>query len=385
MMFAEKKEIKKQEAVFPIKKGKHRVKIFEVLISRLYIFSVEFINTLPTNINQDVSSENYISQELSNFLNNKVADTGYLFMFQATGPDIFVRQFGDGIHGQTLLFIEAKRLYSGAGKDYVDSGISRFKKGTHGEGHDVAAMLGYVQGHDFDHWYNKVNSWIDDLISEPNQNQRWEKQDKLATVKVAAIAEYTSKHSRLTKKTIMKEQLDLFLESSQQFLNEIAVALPQIIGALLILLIGWILARIVKRLSIKGLKLVRFNYLTEKSGIEKFLEKGGVKVSSIDVIGTLIYWIIMLAVILATLNSLKLTAASTLFNQIMLYIPNIIVANHQNQQVGGVKLQKAFQTASYLRRIRPGKPHFFNPYIPIRRIPFKHSLKLGRIAHSGGI
>ena len=124
----------------------------------------------------------------------------------------------------------------------------------------------------------------------------------------------------------MKEQMNLFLESAQQFLNEIAVALPQIIGALLILLIGWIIARIVKRVSVKGLKLVKFNYLTEKSGIEKFLEKGGVKVTSIDIIGTLIYWIIMLVVILATLNSLKLTAASTLFNQIMLYIPNIIVA-----------------------------------------------------------
>ena len=125
---------------------------------------------------------------------------------------------------------------------------------------------------------------------------------------------------------VMKELFNLFLESSQQFMNEIAVALPRIIGALLILIIGWILARIIKRLSVKGLRLVRFNYLTEKSGIEKFLEKGGVKVSSIDLIGTLIYWIIMLVVILATLNSLKLTAASTLFNQIMLYIPNIIVA-----------------------------------------------------------
>jgi len=124
----------------------------------------------------------------------------------------------------------------------------------------------------------------------------------------------------------MKEQLNLFLESSQQFLNEIAVTLPQILGALLILLIGWIIARVVKRLSVRGLKLVRFNYLTEKSGIENFLDKGGVKVSSIQIIGTLIYWIIMLVVILATLNSLKLTAASTLFNQIMLYIPNIIVA-----------------------------------------------------------
>jgi hypothetical protein len=124
----------------------------------------------------------------------------------------------------------------------------------------------------------------------------------------------------------MKEQLELFWESSQQFLNEIAVALPQIIGALLILLIGWIIARVLKRLVIKALKLVRFNFLTEKTGIEKFLSEGGVKVSSIDIIGTLVYWIIMLVVILATLNSLKLTAASTLFNEIILYIPNIIVA-----------------------------------------------------------
>ena len=124
----------------------------------------------------------------------------------------------------------------------------------------------------------------------------------------------------------MNEQINLFWESFQQFLNEIAVALPQIIGALLILLIGWIVAKVIKKLVVKGLKLVRFNYLTDKVGIEKFLSEGGVKVSFIDVIGTLVYWIIMLVVILATLNSLKLTAASTLFNEIMLYIPNIIVA-----------------------------------------------------------
>jgi len=124
----------------------------------------------------------------------------------------------------------------------------------------------------------------------------------------------------------MREQINLFWESSQQFLNQIAIALPQIIGALLILLIGWIIAKVLKRLVVKGLKLVRFNFLTEKAGIEKFLDEGGVKVSSIDLIGTLVYWIIMLVVILATLNSLKLTAASTLFNEIMLYIPNIIVA-----------------------------------------------------------
>ncbi len=124
----------------------------------------------------------------------------------------------------------------------------------------------------------------------------------------------------------MKDQINLFVESSQQFLNEIASALPKIIGALLILIIGWIIAKLLKRLFVRLLKLVKFNYLTEKSGIDKFLKEGGTKVNAIDVIGTLIYWFIMLIVIMAVLNSLNLTVASTLFNEIMLYIPNIVVA-----------------------------------------------------------
>ena len=124
----------------------------------------------------------------------------------------------------------------------------------------------------------------------------------------------------------MKDQFNLFIESSQQFLNEIAIALPKIIGALIILIIGWIIAKLLKRLFVKLLRMVRFNFLTEKSGIEKFLKEGGVKTDSIEILGTLLYWIIMLIVIMATLNSLNLTAASALFNEIMLYIPNIAVA-----------------------------------------------------------
>ncbi len=124
----------------------------------------------------------------------------------------------------------------------------------------------------------------------------------------------------------MKEQLNLFIDSSQQFLNEIAVSLPRILGAFLILIIGWIIARLIKRGIIKLLRLVKFNYLTEKTGIDKFLKEGGSKSDSIGIISTLIYWILMLIVIIATMNSLNLTVASTLFNQIMLYLPNIIVA-----------------------------------------------------------
>ena len=92
----------------------------------------------------------------------------------------------------------------------------------------------------------------------------------------------------------MKEQVQIFLESSQQFLNEIAIALPKIIGALLILLIGWIIARLIKRAIVKLLQLVKLNTLAEKVGIEKFLKEGGLKQTSVDLLGSLFYWIIML-------------------------------------------------------------------------------------------
>jgi small-conductance mechanosensitive channel len=124
----------------------------------------------------------------------------------------------------------------------------------------------------------------------------------------------------------MKEQLNLFLDSSQQFLNQIAISLPRILGAILILIIGWIIAKLLKRGLRKLLYLVKFNYLTEKTGIDKFLKEGGAKLNSIGIISTLFYWTLMLIVLIATLNSLNLTVASTLFNEIMMYLPNIIVA-----------------------------------------------------------
>ena len=124
----------------------------------------------------------------------------------------------------------------------------------------------------------------------------------------------------------MKEQVQIFLESSQQFLNEIAVSLPKIIGAVLILIIGWILAKLLKKAIVKLLTLIRLNTLSEKVGIEKFLKEGGLKKTAVDLIGSLFYWIIMLTVILAIFNSLQLTSAQELFNSIILFIPNIIVA-----------------------------------------------------------
>jgi hypothetical protein len=124
----------------------------------------------------------------------------------------------------------------------------------------------------------------------------------------------------------MNEITDVFVHSYNTFMQQIAGFLPSLIGALLILIIGWIIAKIFRTIVIKLLKLIRFNVVTEKAKVDQFLADGGVKKSTIEIIGSLFYWLIMLIVLLTAFNSLGLSAASTLFNQVFLFIPNIIVA-----------------------------------------------------------
>jgi hypothetical protein len=118
----------------------------------------------------------------------------------------------------------------------------------------------------------------------------------------------------------------VLLEAYETFFNSLADFLPSLIGALLILIVGWIIAKLVKTAAIKLLKLIKLDVVTEKAKIDQFLRDGGSKKTAIDILGAMIYWLIMLIVILAGLDALGLGVASELFNQIILYIPNVIVA-----------------------------------------------------------
>lgn len=109
------------------------------------------------------------------------------------------------------------------------------------------------------------------------------------------------------------------------FFNTAAAFMPKLIGALIILIIGWILAKIVKWAAARILKAVRFDALTDRLGINSFLKKGGMTQSSAGVLSSLVYWVIMLAVLNVFFNSLGLEVVSNLLNDVILYIPNILV------------------------------------------------------------
>ena len=124
----------------------------------------------------------------------------------------------------------------------------------------------------------------------------------------------------------MQQQLDVFVASLTSFWTQLAGYVPQLLAAMLLLFVGWILANLARTGVIKLLDLLRFDSLTDKTGIEAFLKQGHVDISLGRLIANLVYWVIIFIVIVTVSNSLGLHMVAELFNKIVLYIPNVIVA-----------------------------------------------------------
>ena len=124
----------------------------------------------------------------------------------------------------------------------------------------------------------------------------------------------------------MEQQLDMALMSLRGFVVDFGLFLPKLIGAVAILIVGWLVSKAVYFAVVKGLKAVQFQKLTTAAGLDDFLKKGGVRASSVDVLGAMIYWLAILMTLLTAFNVLGLTALSTLFGRVAEFVPNVIVA-----------------------------------------------------------
>lgn len=124
----------------------------------------------------------------------------------------------------------------------------------------------------------------------------------------------------------MDNQIDLFLSSLQTFWGEIAVFMPKLLAALLLLLVGWLLARVLRAGVKRGLEVLGFGRMAERSGLEALIKQGGVDLSLAGVIAGTTYWLVLLVVAVSAANSLGLDSLAGLANKLILYLPKIVVA-----------------------------------------------------------
>lgn len=102
--------------------------------------------------------------------------------------------------------------------------------------------------------------------------------------------------------------------------------IPSLAGAIAILVIGWLLAKLIEAVIVRALKAVRLDIASDKANISNILAQGEIKLTLSELIGAVIYWIIILVVLATALNALNLTIAAELVSRLVGYVPNILGA-----------------------------------------------------------
>ena len=104
------------------------------------------------------------------------------------------------------------------------------------------------------------------------------------------------------------QNADILLDPARAFLVQAGAYLPRIGLALLMLIVGWIAAKLVRFAVEKGLRAINFGVLTERSGMDTFLQQGGSKSDTTRLFGLLAFWLVMFAALVIAFNSLGLAS-----------------------------------------------------------------------------
>jgi hypothetical protein len=119
---------------------------------------------------------------------------------------------------------------------------------------------------------------------------------------------------------------DAIFTSISQALALFLAAIPKIIGFVIILAIGWIVASLVAKGAAAVLRNIRFNDMSQRSGFAGFVQNTGVHTDSAGFVADIAKWFIRLITLVVAFDALGLPAVSDVLRQLLLWLPNLAVA-----------------------------------------------------------
>ena len=122
------------------------------------------------------------------------------------------------------------------------------------------------------------------------------------------------------------DSINVMIEPLRGTLQEVGAFVPRLGVALAVLVVGWLLAKAFRLGVVKALRAVNFHILTERAGIDGFLQQGGTDTDTTDWIGVIAYALVLLASLIIAFNSLGLTQVTDLLGKAMLFVPRLLVA-----------------------------------------------------------
>ena len=122
------------------------------------------------------------------------------------------------------------------------------------------------------------------------------------------------------------DNLNIAIEPLRAFLVQIGAFLPRLGVALAVALAGWLVAKALRFGTVKALRALNFHVLTDRAGVDAFLQQGGTERDTTDLVGWLIYGLVLLGALIIAFNGLGLTQVTELLGRVLLFLPKVLVA-----------------------------------------------------------
>lgn len=125
---------------------------------------------------------------------------------------------------------------------------------------------------------------------------------------------------------LVQNWVDVIVGSLQGLWLTVVSFLPSLIGALVVFIVGLIVASLLEKIVERVIYYLKIDALLIKTGVEAYLERANIKLNTGLFLGRIVHWFIVIAFLLAASDILNFTALSLFLRDVLLYIPNVIIA-----------------------------------------------------------
>lgn len=122
------------------------------------------------------------------------------------------------------------------------------------------------------------------------------------------------------------EWSQLVLEPLKALLDRFGAWIPRILGGLVILAVGWAIAWLIGQVVVRLLEAVRVDRLAEKARLSEVLRQGAIRLTFVELLGRIGYWVVIIATVTVALQFVGVTVAGEWLERFAYFIPRLIVS-----------------------------------------------------------
>ncbi len=124
----------------------------------------------------------------------------------------------------------------------------------------------------------------------------------------------------------MMDFLNLILEPLQDVFLKIKQFLPNLLAMLVILIIGILVARLLRAVLVRFLTAIKFDSWSDRTGVTTLMRKGDLWAKPSLALGSILFWILVIVALMMGMSALKIHAVDQLVMQFFMYLPRAFSA-----------------------------------------------------------